>query len=128
MATVIRKRTAHKKIVRFKRKKRIRSVLEGTTERPRLSVFRSNKNLYVQIIDDQKGHTLVAASTQEEAVKNQIQGSASSIAAAEILGGAVAAKAKAQKIERVVFDRSGYLYHGKIKALAEAARKGGLQF
>jgi len=125
MATKIRRVTSQKQIVRFKRKKRIRARLEGNTERPRLSVFRSNKHIYVQLVDDVKGHTLVAASSAEEALKEKV---GSSIEGAKTLGNLVAKRAMAKNITQVVFDRSGYLYHGRVKALADAAREGGLKF
>lgn len=125
MATQIRRRTAQKQVVRFKRKRRIRSRLEGTAERPRISVFRSNKNLFVQLIDDQKGHTLVAASSLESDLKGK---GGCSIEGAKVLGTLVAHRAQDKQIRQVVFDRSGYLYHGRIRALAEAAREAGLQF
>lgn len=125
MATKIRKRTSQKQIIRFKRKKRIRSRLEGVQVKPRLSVFRSNRHLYVQLVDDVKGQTLVSASTQDEDLKTD---SGSSIDGAKALGELVAKRALAKKIDQVVFDRSGYLYHGRIKALADAAREGGLKF
>lgn len=123
MATKIRIHTSTKQAVRFKRKKRIRAKVEGTIERPRLTVFRSNKNLYAQLVDDAKGHTLVAASTLDEEVK-----AGSSIEGAKALGTMLAKRALAKKISAVVFDRSGYIYHGRIKALADAAREGGLKF
>src|SRR5262245_4846454 len=122
MATKIRARTNNKQVVRFKRKRRIRSTLEGTAERPRLSVFRSNKNLYVQIIDDLAGRTLVAASSLD---KEATQKNGANIASAKNLGALIAKRALANKISKVVFDRSGYLYHGKIKALADSAREAG---
>lgn len=125
MATKIRKRTSQKQIVRFKRKKKIRSRLEGVQVKPRLSVFRSNRHLYVQLVDDEKGQTLVSASTQDEDLKTD---AGSSINGAKALGALVAKRALAKKIDQVVFDRSGYLYHGRIKALADAAREGGLKF
>ena len=125
MATKIRRVTSQKQIVRFKRKKRIRARLEGNTERPWLSVFRSNKHIYVQLVDDVKGHTLVAASSAEEALKEKV---GSSIEGAKTLGNLVAKRAMAKNITQVVFDRSGYLYHGRVKALADAAREGGLKF
>jgi len=125
MATKIRRKTSNKQVVRFKRKLRIRARLEGNSERPRLSVFRSNQNLYVQLVDDTKGHTLVAASTLEEELKGKV---ASSIAGAKQLGNLIAKRALAKNISQIVFDRSGYLYHGRIKALADAAREGGLKF
>jgi large subunit ribosomal protein L18 len=125
MATKIRLKTSQKQVVRFKRKRRIRSRIEGTTERPRISVFRSNRHLYVQLVDDVKGHTLVAASTNEEEMKEKV---GASIEGAKTLGTMIAKRALAKKIDQVVFDRSGYLYHGRVKALADAAREGGLKF
>ena len=125
MATKIRQNTSAKQVVRFKRKRRIRARVEGTSERPRLSVFRSNSNLFVQLIDDVKGHTLVAGSTLEPELKDKVGGS---IEGAKTLGNLVAKRALAKKISSIVFDRSGYLYHGRIKALADAAREGGLKF
>ncbi len=95
-----------------RRHKKIRSTLSGTSERPRLSVFRSNKFIYAQLIDDVKGNTLTQASSDD----------------AKAVGIEIAKKAKALKIEKVVFDRGGYLYIGKIKAVADSAREGGLQF
>jgi len=125
MATKVRRVTSHKQVVRFKRKKRIRARLEGSIERPRLSVFRSNKHIYVQLVDDVKGHTLVAASSSEEELKGKV---GSSIEGAKTLGNLVAKRAIAKNITQVVFDRSGYLYRGRVKALADAAREGGLKF
>jgi large subunit ribosomal protein L18 len=125
MATKIRQNTSNKQVIRFKRKRRIRARIEGTLERPRLSVFRSNKHLYAQLVDDAKGHTLVAASTLEEELKEKHGGT---IEGAKTLGNLVAKRALAKKISAVVFDRSGYLYHGRIKAVADAAREGGLKF
>jgi large subunit ribosomal protein L18 len=124
MATKIRRGTSQKQAVRFKRKRRIRAKVEGTMEKPRFSVFRSNKHMYVQLIDDTKGTTLVAASTGEEEMK----GNGGSIEGAKSLGNLVAKRALAKKITHVVFDRSGYLYHGRIKAVADSAREGGLKF
>lgn len=125
MATKIRRKTNQKQVVRFKRKKRIRANLEGTLEMPRLSVFRSNKHIYVQLVDDTKGNTLVSASSGEEELKERVD---ATIEGAKVLGGLVAKRALAKNISQVVFDRSGYLYHGRIKALADAAREGGLKF
>lgn len=124
MATKIRKNTSVKKVVRFKRKARIRSTLSGSAEKPRLVVFKSNQNISVQIIDDVKGATLVAASTLEK----DLNGSRSNIAGAKTIGGLIAKRALEKKISAVVFDRAGYIYHGKIKALADAAREAGLKF
>jgi large subunit ribosomal protein L18 len=125
MATKIRRQTSQKQQIRFKRKKRIRARVEGTPERPRLSVFRSNQHIYVQLVDDIKGHTLVAASTGEEELKAKYGGS---VEGAKTIGTLVAKRALAKNISKVVFDRSGYLYHGRIKALADAAREAGLKF
>ncbi len=125
MATKIRRVTSQKQVVRFKRKLRIRARVEGSPERPRLAVFRSNRHISVQLIDDAKGHTLVAASSLEEELKGKVGGT---IEGAKTLGNLVAKRALAKNISQVVFDRSGYLYHGRIKALADAAREGGLKF
>jgi large subunit ribosomal protein L18 len=103
-------------------KKGIRKNLEGTTARPRLSVFKSNKAIYAQVIDDSKGHTLLAASSKELAKKGV------SVAISKEVGQKVAEKALASGIKEIVFDRNGYLYHGNVKALAEGAREGGLKF
>ena len=109
---------------RIKRHKRVRSKISGTPEMPRLNVFRSEANIYAQVIDDVSGKTLVSASSLDK----DIQGYGGNIAAAAAVGRLVAERAKAQGIETVVFDRGGYLYHGRVKALAEGAREGGLQF
>jgi large subunit ribosomal protein L18 len=106
-------------------KKRIRKVVSGDAAAPRLSVFRSNKDIYVQLIDDQKGHTLLAASSNDEAIASQ---KVNKIEKAALVGKAVAAKALEAGITQIRFDRSGYLYHGRVKSLAEGAREGGLQF
>jgi large subunit ribosomal protein L18 len=100
---------------------RIREKLSGTAERPRLNVYRSLNHIYAQVIDDQTGQTLISAST----IKSKTGGN---VAAAKEIGKAVAEKAVAKGIKRVVFDRGGYLYHGRIKALADAAREAGLEF
>ena len=112
-----------KKHSRLKRKIHIRKRVSGAPEKPRLSVYRSLNHIYAQVIDDQKGETLVSASTME--TKSKTGGN---IAAAKDIGKAVAEKAVAKGIKRVVFDRGGYLYHGRIKALADAAREAGLEF
>lgn len=114
---------------RERRKRRVRKKIQGTALRPRLSVFRSNQNIYVQLIDDENGRTLVAASTLEKDIAGKIGGACSkNKAAAAIVGSAVAVKAVEKGIKKVVFDRNGYPYHGRIRELAEAARKGGLEF
>jgi large subunit ribosomal protein L18 len=125
MATKIRRMTSPKKVVRFKRKRRIRGRVEGSVERPRLSVFRSNQHLHVQLVDDMKGHTLVSVSTLEGDLKGQVK---PTIEGAKQVGNLVAKRAMAKNITQIVFDRSGYLYHGRIKALADAVREGGLKF
>jgi len=107
--------------LRLSRKRRIRAKILGTSARPRLSVFRSLRRMTVQLIDDQAGKTLVSASTSEAKTPLNIEG-------AKKLGALVAKKAKDAKIETVVFDRNGYKYHGRVKALADAAREGGLSF
>ncbi len=110
--------------LRTRRRRRIRMKISGTAERPRLSVFRSNKHIYAQIVDDVQGHTLVETSTR----KLDIKGSAKTADAAKEAGKVLAARAKECGIETVAFDRGGYLYHGRVKALAEGAREGGLKF
>lgn len=110
-----------------KRHKRIRQKIRGTKEVPRLSVHRSNLNLYTQLIDDVNGVTLLSVSTRNCKFKEEIR-KASNVKAAELLGQVLAEEAKSKGVSRVVFDRGGYLYHGRIKTLAESARKHGLQF
>jgi large subunit ribosomal protein L18 len=109
------------------RHKRLRKKLSGTQERPRLAVFRSNHHIYAQVIDDAAGHTLVAASTLDPDFKSQ-PSTDGKIDSATAVGTSIAQKAKDAGIERVVFDRGGYAYHGRVKALAEAAREVGLDF
>ena len=109
---------------RIKRHKRVRSKVSGTAAAPRLNVFRSEANIYAQIIDDVNGKTLVSASSLEKG----FEGKGSDCEAAKKVGQAVAERAKAAGIENVVFDRGGYVYHGRVAALAEGAREGGLQF
>jgi large subunit ribosomal protein L18 len=106
-------------------KKRIRKIISGTSDRPRLSVFRSNKEIYAQLIDDKAGRTLLAASSRE---KGTVATKGTKTEQAKYVGKRIAEKAKAAGIETCVFDRNGYLYHGRVKALAEAAREGGLKF
>lgn len=125
MAVKIRKKTSEKKVVRFRRKGRIRSRVVGSAERPRLVVFRSNENISAQIIDDAKGHTLVAASSLEKELGGKVRGN---VAGAKVVGALVAKRALEKSISAVVFDRAGYVYHGKVKAFADAAREAGLKF
>ena len=113
--------------VRIRIHQRIRKTLQGTPVRPRLAVFRSNKHIYAQIIDDAKGLTLTAASSMDPDAKKDLK-NGGNIAAAKVVGKLVAERAKAQGIEAVLFDRGGYLYHGRVKALADAAREAGLKF
>ena len=113
-----------RKMERARRHLRVRRKISGTAERPRLCIYRSNTNIYAQIIDDVAGNTLVAASTLDKEVKTK----KSNIEAAKEVGALIAKRAKEQKIENVVFDRGGYIYHGVVKELAEAAREGGLKF
>jgi large subunit ribosomal protein L18 len=105
---------------------RIRKKVLGTSERPRLNVYRSLNHIYVQVVDDLNGQTLVAASTAEG--KKGERRTGGNVAAAKAIGKTIAERAKAKGIEKVVFDRGGYLYHGRIKAVADAAREGGLKF
>ncbi|MDB5645286.1 50S ribosomal protein L18 [Methylobacterium sp.] len=111
-----------------RRKARVRRALRAAANgRPRLSVFRSSKQIYVQVIDDAQGKTLASASSLEKDVRGALKTGAD-VAAAEAVGKLVAERAKAAGVTQVIFDRSGYLYHGRVKALAEAAREGGLEF
>ncbi len=113
--------------VRVKKHKRMRNHLSGTAQKPRLAVFRSNNHMYAQIIDDTVGNTLVAASTVEKEVKAQLE-KTNNVDAAAYLGTVIAKRAIEKGIDTVVFDRGGFLYHGKIAALADAAREAGLKF
>ncbi len=110
-------------VARLRRHSRVRNKVSGTAEMPRLNVFRSNENIFVQIIDDTKGNTLVSSSSVELKIKN-----GGNVEAAKLVGKDIAEKAKKAKIKKVVFDRGGYLYHGRVEALAEAARENGLEF
>ena len=114
------------KEARIMRKLRVRKMISGTPERPRLSVYRGNRHIYTQLIDDSNGHTLTSASSMSAELKDKIKGF--TLDTAKQVGLLLASKAKEKGIEQVIFDRSGYRYHGKIKALAEAAREGGLKF
>ena len=121
----IKKIKTNREYRRCRIKLRIRKVANGTAERPRLTVFRSNKQIYVQLIDDVAGRTLVSASSKIEAIANQ---KVPKIEQARLLGLLVAERTLEAGINTVVFDRNGYLYHGRIKSLADAAREGGLKF
>jgi large subunit ribosomal protein L18 len=116
-----------RRVSRLRRHKRVRKHVVGTLERPRLNVFRSLQHIYAQVIDDSQGHTLVSASTIDPEVKAQLAGLAKADQA-RVVGKVLAERALGQGIKRVVFDRGGYKYHGRVKALADAAREGGLDF
>ena len=117
-------RNVNKNAMRLHRHVRVRGKISGTPECPRLNVFRSNANIYAQIIDDVNGVTLVSANTLEK----EFEGATGNCEAAKKVGAVLAERAKAKGIEEVVFDRGGYVYHGRVAALAEGAREGGLQF
>ncbi len=118
---------ASKAEIRHKKHRRLRHHLNGTAAIPRLAVFRSNKHMYAQIIDDTAGKTLVSASTLQKDVKAELENT-DDVKAAAYLGAVIGRKAREAGIESVVFDRGGYIYHGKVKALADAAREAGLKF
>lgn len=118
---------ADKKNARLKRKTRVRKKIHGSSERPRLNVFKSAKHIYAQLIDDTTGVTLAAASTVMKEVNQELKYTGNLSAAAKV-GAAIAEKARQKGIQQIVFDRSGFLYHGRVKALAEAAREHGLSF
>lgn len=115
------------KVAWAKRKARVRSKVHGTGQRPRLTVFRSLNHMYAQVVDDEQGKTLATASSLSQAIR-QDEGHKGNIATAKKVGAAIAAACKAVGVEKVVFDRNGYIYHGRVKALAEAAREAGLDF
>ncbi|SFI34913.1 large subunit ribosomal protein L18 [Tindallia magadiensis] len=116
-----------KNSLRLKRHKRLRNKVNGTPQRPRLNVYRSLNNIYAQVIDDVNGKTLVAASSLEKEVKDQVESCASKEASA-LVGKIVAERAVEQGITEVTFDRGGYIYHGRVKSLADSAREAGLKF
>lgn len=128
MADLVRKKVMEKAARKKRAHQRLRQRLAGTTERPRLSVFKSARYVYAQVINDETGSTLVSATSMEPALKGRLTNGPATIAAAKVVGEAVAERALAKGIQQVVFDRGGYLYHGKVKELAEAARAKGLQF
>ncbi len=117
--------TDHKVLRRQKLRWRIRAKVFGTAQKPRLSVFRSNKDIYVQLIDDNTGTTLAAASSRE---KDIVAAAGNKVERSMNVGKSIAGKAKALGLETCVFDRGGYLYHGRVKAVADGAREGGLKF
>lgn len=112
---------------RLKRHLRVRKKITGTTERPRLNIFRSAKHMYAQIIDDTNGVTIAAASTQDKELRESVD-NGGNVEAAKKVGQLIAERAKAKGLDKVVFDRGGYLYHGRVQALADAAREAGLEF
>jgi len=128
MSETVTKKMKAKRARRERVHKRVRSRISGTPERPRLSVFKSSRYVYAQVIDDAAGRTLAQASSRESAVASDVEGSAATVAAAKAVGKAIAERAKEKGIEQVVFDRGGAVYHGRVKAVAEGAREGGLQF
>jgi large subunit ribosomal protein L18 len=128
MSEYLSKKQRGKVARRQRAHKRVRNRVAGTSERPRLAVFKSDRHIYAQLIDDQAGHTMAQASTLDAEVRGRIEGGTGNLAAAKAVGTVVAERAKAKGVERVVFDRGGYIYHGKVKAIAEAAREQGLQF
>ena len=120
-------KSKEKQLARQRRHARVRRRVRGTPERPRLTVFRSLKHIHAQVIDDTQGHTLVAASTLDAEVRGQLAEKDKSAQAA-VVGEVLAKRALEAGVERIVFDRGGYKYHGRIKSLADAARKAGLEF
>ena len=117
----------NKKLARLKRHKKVRKEIWGSSERPRLCIFRSLKHTYAQVIDDEKRITLVSSSTLNSEIRDKVKYQGN-IKAAEMLGGLLVRKLKEKGIKKVVFDRGGYLYHGRVKAVAEATRKGNIIF
>ena len=124
----ITKRMKAKRERRDKAHLRVRKRVEGSAERPRLSVYKSLRYIYAQVIDDERGVTLAAANSSDPAIREALGGSTASKEAAKRVGELVAERAKEKGIEKVVFDRGGYIYHGRVQVLAEAAREKGLQF
>ena len=121
-----------REVARRRRQERVRKRIQGTPMRPRLSVFKSAKHIYSQLIDDVHGHTVAAISSLSPTFRERAQGvekaSGSNISGAKILGGLIAEQARAKGITEIVFDRNGFLYHGRVRALADGAREAGLQF
>ena len=114
--------------MRLRRKKRVRKKIRGNSERPRLSVFRSSKHIYAQVIDDSTGRTLIGLSSLSKELRSKIGKNSGNEEGAALVGAAIADAALDKNIKRVVFDRNGFLYHGRVKALSEAAREHGLEF
>jgi large subunit ribosomal protein L18 len=121
------KKTNRSEVARARRKKHVRKRVFGEAARPRLNIFRSEKHIYAQVIDDRKGHTIAAASSLDPKLSGRL-GSAKPLEQAKIVGEAVAERALEKGVSQVVFDRAGYKYHGRVKSLADGARTGGLEF
>jgi large subunit ribosomal protein L18 len=121
-------KSSDKLLARIRRKVRIRKKLSGTSERPRLAVFKSAKHIYAQIIDDTKGVTLLSASSLSKELQGQLKDLHGKISVAQLVGKLIAQKAKTHGITKIAFDRGGYIYHGRVKALADSAREAGLEF
>lgn len=128
MSEYLTKRIKRKRHRRKRAQMRVRNRIRGSEERPRLAVFKSVKHVYAQIIDDRRGHTLAQASSLDPQIRESLDGGSATVDVATRVGQALAERAKEQGIDKVVFDRGGYVYHGKVKALAEAARESGLEF
>ena len=123
-------RTKYRKALtnRERRHRRVRAKISGTTQRPRLNIFRSSAHMYAQLIDDTQSHTIVAASDLEDAVRARAGDGANKSARAKAVGEVIAERARAAGVDAVLFDRGGFLYHGRVKAVADGAREGGLKF
>jgi large subunit ribosomal protein L18 len=128
MTEHVTKKMKKKRERRERAHQRLRQRVRGTAEQPRLSVYKSLKFIYAQVIDDDQGHTLAQASSADADIRQQLAGAGSNQKAAKLVGEAIAARAKEKGIAKVVFDRGGYVYHGNVKALADSAREKGLQF
>lgn len=128
MSDLRRKRTLDRSRRRRRARYRVRKRIRGSEERPRLAVHKSRRHIYAQLIDDRAGHTLAFASSLEPEVRGGLEGSTGSCSAAQAVGEALAARAKERGVQSVIFDRGGFLYHGRIRALADSARAGGLKF
>ena len=128
MSDLQKRKAIDKRYKRERAHQRLRQRVTGTAERPRLAVYKSEKYVYAQVIDDDRGHTLVSATSLEPAIKGNLAKSTADRAAAKAVGETVAERAMAKGIKKVVFDRGGYRYHGKVKELADAARAKGLEF
>jgi large subunit ribosomal protein L18 len=128
MSDYVTKRMKAKRERRDRAHLRVRKRVRGSAERPRLSVYKSLRFIYAQVIDDERGVTLAQANSSDQEIRAQVGGATATKTAAKLVGEMVAARAREQGIEKVVFDRGGYIYHGRVQALAEAAREKGLQF